>query len=157
MESSLADNHANASMSLNNKILQVARHQHIYSHFARCTWVPWHSLTSLVSYLTLVNDIHQWSVIQWFLFMLDLDTYIRMIRTVPLGFVVGEYYTIFSHDSISSCRCMTSNLWEYCSSTFLLPYFPSFISSSSYSSTSHYSSSSSYIRNNIYSYIFTLQ
>ena len=70
--------------------LQVARHQHIYSHFARCTWVPWHSLTSLVSYLALVNDIHQWLVIQWFLFMLDLEKYIHRIRTVPLGFVVGE-------------------------------------------------------------------
>ena len=43
----------------------------------------------------LVNDIHQWSVIQSFIFMLDLDTYIHMIRTVPLGFVAGEDYTFF--------------------------------------------------------------
>jgi len=95
MASSLADNHGNSSMSLDHQILQVARHQHIYSHFARCTWVPWHSLTSLVSCLTLVNGIHQWPVIQWFLFMLDLDTFIRMTRIVPLGFVAGEDYTLF--------------------------------------------------------------
>ena len=95
MASSLADNHGNSSMSLDRQILQVAQHQHIYSHFARCTWVPWNSLTSLVSFLALVNDIPKWSVIQWFLFMLDLDTYVCMIRTVPLGFVAGEDYTFF--------------------------------------------------------------
>ena len=95
MEISLADNHGNRSMSLDRQILQVARHQHIYFHFARCTWVPLHSLTSLVIFLSLVNDIHQWSVIQWFLFMLDLDTFIRMTRIVPLGFVAGEDYTFF--------------------------------------------------------------
>ena len=82
-------------MSLDRQILQVARHQHIYLHFARCTWVPWHSLTSLVIFLALVNDIHQWPVIQLFLFMLDLDTFIRMTTIVPLGFVVGEDYTFF--------------------------------------------------------------
>ena len=95
MESSLADNHENSSMSLNRQILQVAKHRHIYLHFTRCTWVPWHSLTSLVSFLALVNDIHQWSVIQWFLFMLDLDTFIRMTRIVPSSFVAGEDYTLF--------------------------------------------------------------
>ena len=46
-------------------------------------------------FLALVNRIHQWLVIQRFLFMLDLDTYIRMIRTVPLGFVAGEDYIFF--------------------------------------------------------------
>ena len=95
MESSLTRNHGNSSMSLDRQILQVARHQHIYSHFARCMWVPWHSLTSLVSFLALVNGIHQWPIIQWFLFMLDLDTFICMTRIVPLGFVAGEDYTLF--------------------------------------------------------------
>ena len=95
MASSLADNHGNSSMSLDRQILQVARHQDIYSHFARCTWVPWHSLTSLVSCLVLVDGIHQWPAIQWFLFMLYLDTFICMTRIVPLGFVVGEDYTLF--------------------------------------------------------------
>ena len=95
MESSLANNHWNSLMSLDRHILQVAQHQHIYSHFARCTWVSWHSLTSLVSSLALVNNIHQGSVIQSFLFMLDLNTYIRMIRTIPLGFVASEDYTFF--------------------------------------------------------------
>ena len=95
MASSLPDNHRNSSISLDRQILQVARHQHIYSHFARCTWVPWNSLTSLVSCLALVNSIHQWLVIQRFRFMLDLDTFIRMTRIVPSGFVAGEDYTFF--------------------------------------------------------------
>ena len=95
MESTLANNHGNSSMSLDHQILQVAQHQHIYSHFIKCTWVPWHSLTSLVSCLALVNGIHQGPVIQWFLFMFDIDTFIRMTRIVPSSFVVGEYYTLF--------------------------------------------------------------
>ena len=95
MASYLADNHGNSSMSLDHQILQVAQDQHIYSHFVRCTWVHWHSLTSLVSFLALVNGIHQWPVIQWFLFMLNLDTFIHMTRIVPLGFVASEYYTFF--------------------------------------------------------------
>ena len=95
MESFLADNHGNSSMSLDRYILEVARHQHIYSHFARCTWVTWNSLTSLLSCLALVNDIHQWPVIQWLLFMLNIDTFIRMTIIVPSGFVAGEYYTFF--------------------------------------------------------------
>ena len=157
MASSLADNHGNSSMSLDRQILQVARHQHIYSHFTRCTWVPWHSLTSLVSFLALVNGIHQWSVIQWFLFMLDLNTFIRMTRIVPSSFVVGEDYTLFLMTPsavvetwLHIYECTTVPL-----STFHI--FPLFISSSSYSSTSHYSGSNSYSHNNIYSYIFTLQ
>ena len=70
--------------------------------------------------LALVNDIHQWPVIQWFLFMLDIDTFIRMTRIVPLGFVAGEDYTLF-HDSLSNYSSMISDLWEHDSSTF--PYF----------------------------------
>ena len=85
MASSLTGDHGNTSMSLDLQILQVARPQHIHSHFAICTQVPWHSLTSMVSCLALVNDIHQWPVIQWFLFMLDIDTFIRMFRIVPSG------------------------------------------------------------------------
>ena len=43
--------------------------------------------------LALVNNIHQWSVIQWLLFMLDINTFIRMTRIVPSCFIVGEDYT----------------------------------------------------------------
>ena len=95
MESFLTNNHGNSSMSLDHQILQVAWHQHIYSHFARCTWVPWHSLTSLVSCLALVNGIHQSPVIQWFISMLDIDTFIRTTRILASGFVAGEDYTLF--------------------------------------------------------------
>ena len=45
-------------------------------------------------FLALVNDIHQWSVIQWFLSMFDIDTFIRMVRIVPSGFVAGEDYIL---------------------------------------------------------------
>jgi hypothetical protein len=86
MASSLADLHGNTSMSLDHQILQGARLQHLHSHFARCTRVSWHSLTLMVSCLALVNDFHHWSVIQCFLFMLDIDTFIRMIRLVPPDF-----------------------------------------------------------------------
>ena len=72
--------------------------------------------------LTLVNGIHQWPVIQWFLFMLDIDTFIHMTRIVPLGFVAGEDYTLF-HDSLSSYSSMNSDLWEHDSSTFSYFFF----------------------------------
>jgi hypothetical protein len=49
--------------------------------------------------------------------MLDIDTFIRMTRFVPLGFVAGEDYTLF-HDSLSSYSSMISDLWEHDSSTF---------------------------------------
>ena len=97
----------------------MARHQLIHSYFARCTHVPWHSLTSMMSCLALDNDIHHWSVIQWIIFMLDIDTFIRMIRIVPLGLVAGEDYTLF-HDLISSCSSMFQ-LYE--STTVPLSYF----------------------------------
>ena len=40
--------------------------------------------------LALVNNINQWSVIQWFLSMFDINTFIRMVRIVPSGFVACE-------------------------------------------------------------------
>ena len=42
--------------------------------------------------LALVNDIHQWLVIQWLIFMLDINTFIRMTIIVPSGFIGGEDY-----------------------------------------------------------------
>ena len=72
--------------------------------------------------LALVNDIHQWSVIQWLIFMLDIDTFIRMTRIVPSSFTAGEDYTLF-HDSISSCSSTFPATWEYHSNTFILPLF----------------------------------
>jgi len=72
--------------------------------------------------LALVNDMHQWPVIQWFLFMLDINTFFRMIRLVPSSFVAGEDYTLL-HDSLSSYSSMNSDLWEYHSSTFSLYLF----------------------------------
>ena len=122
MASSLANDHGNTSMSLDLQILQVARPQHIHSHFARCTRVPWHSLTSMVSCITLVNGMNQWPVIQWFLFMLDINTFFRMIRIVPRSLVADEDYTLF-HDSLSSYSSMNSDLWEYHSSTFSIYLF----------------------------------
>ena len=47
-------------------------------------WLVW---------LALVNDIHQWLVIQWIIFMLDINTFICMTRIVPLGFSECEGYT----------------------------------------------------------------
>ena len=157
MASSLTDNHGNSSMSLDRQILQVAQHQHIYSHFVRCTWVPWNSLTSLVSFLALDKGIHQSTMIQWFLFMLDINTFIRMTIIVPSGFVVGGDYTLFlmtpsavAETWLHIYECTTIPL-------FVFHIFPLFISSSSDFSISHYNSSSSYSRDIIYSYIFIWQ
>jgi len=134
MASSLADNHGNTSLSLDRQILQVARHQLIHSHFARCTQVPWHSLTSMVSCLALVNDIHQWSVIQWLLFMLDIDTFIRMTRIVPSGFAAGEDYTLFM--TLSAITAAWLQIHD--TTTVPLSLFHDSFSSSSASSTSHF-------------------
>ena len=46
-------------------------------------------------FLALVNNIHQRLVIQWLMMMFDIDTFIRMTRIVPSGFVAGEDYTLF--------------------------------------------------------------
>ena len=43
------------------------RLQLIYSHSSKCTRVPWESLTLMVISLALVNGLHHWSVIKWFL------------------------------------------------------------------------------------------
>jgi len=51
----------------NREIMSSVQHQLIYSQSMDCTIVPWESLTSMVISLTLVNGIHQWPVIKWFL------------------------------------------------------------------------------------------
>ena len=69
-------------------------------------------------FLALVNDIHQWSVIQWLLSMFDIDTFIRMVRIVPSGFVAGED-DIFCMTPSAVLQQHTSAIWEYHSSTFI--------------------------------------
>ena len=83
MASLFVDNNGNTTMSLDCQILQATRLRHIHSSLSRCTEVPWHSFTLLASCLALVNDFHYWLVIQWFLPMLNFDTFIRMVRIVP--------------------------------------------------------------------------
>ena len=68
--------------------------------------------------LTLVNDIHQWSVIQWLLSMFDIDTFIHMVRIVPSIFVAGEDY-IFCMTPSAILQQHTLSIWEYHSSTFI--------------------------------------
>jgi len=63
----------------------------------RCLGTHWHQWWD---FLTLVNDIHQWPVIQWILFMLEIDTFIHMIIIVPSGFVEFEDYIFFMTPSI---------------------------------------------------------
>ena len=62
-------------------------------------------------FLTLVNDIHQWSVIQWLISMIDIDTFIHMVRIVPSGFVAGEDYKSFM--TPSTVLQHTSNHMKY--------------------------------------------
>ena len=51
--------------------------------------------------------MHQWLVIQWLLFILDVDTFIRMIRIVPSGVVTIEDYIILT--VCSRLICYSSN------------------------------------------------
>jgi hypothetical protein len=79
----LVDNSRNAPMSPNFHTLQVTWLQLIHSYLSKCTMVPWHSLSSMVSCLVLVNKIHQWLVIQRIFLMFDFDTLIHMTKIVP--------------------------------------------------------------------------
>ena len=133
------------------KWIDISSFIHTLRDVLRYLVTHWHQWWD---FLALVNDIHQWSVIQWILSMFDIDTFICMTRIVTSSFCSGWRLYILSQDSINSWRNTTSDLWVHHNSTFFLPHFPLFISSSSNSSTSHYNS---YSRNNIYSYIFILQ
>ena len=84
--------------------------------------------------LALVNDIHQWMVIQWILFMLDIDTFIHMTRIVPSGFAAGEDYTLF-HDSSAVTAAWLS---PHETTAVPLSLFHDSFSNSSASSTSHF-------------------
>ena len=74
------------------KWLNISSFIHTLHDVHRYLGTHWYQLWD---FLALVNDIHQWSVIQWFIFMLDIDTFIRMTRIVPLSFVAGEDYIPF--------------------------------------------------------------
>ena len=58
--------------------------------------------------LALLNEIHQWSVIQWLISMFDINIFIRMVRIVPSGFAAGGYYIIFMA-SLTVLQQHTSN------------------------------------------------
>ena len=69
-------------MSHDQWILQVLK----LKSFIRTCWlhfVPWHPFSSLVGYLTYVNNIHQWLIIRCCLIMFDLNTFIHVIAHVP--------------------------------------------------------------------------
>ena len=101
MASLLVDNNGNTTMSLDCQTLQATRLWHIHSSLSRCTQVPWHPFTLLVSCLALVNEFHHWSVIQWFLPMLDFDTFIRMVRIVP--WILASMKTNGFMESTTTC------------------------------------------------------
>ena len=56
-----------SSLTPDREITLNVRPQLIYWHSLDCTSAPWDSLTLMVISLTLVNGIHQWPVIKWFL------------------------------------------------------------------------------------------
>ena len=55
------------SLASDWNILSIVQLQIIHSQSGECTRVPWESLKLMVIYLTLVNNIHQWMIIKWFL------------------------------------------------------------------------------------------
>ena len=94
--------------------------------------------------LTMVNYIHQWLVIQWFLSMFNIDTFIRMVIIVPSSFVVGEDYILFMTSSAVLQQHTSSHMSTTVSLSALIFYFiqPNIISDPSlhillFSSSSH--------------------
>ena len=74
-------------------IISFIRTLHDVHRYLGTHWHQWWDC------LALLNDIHHWSVIQWFLSMFDINIFIHMVRIVPLGFVAGEDYIIFMTSS----------------------------------------------------------
>ena len=96
------------------KWLNINSFIHTLHNVLRYLGTHWHQWWDC---LALVNDIHQWSVIQWLLFMFEINTFIHMVRIVPSGFVVGEDY-ILCMTSSTVLQQHTSAIWEYHGSTF---------------------------------------
>ena len=54
-------------MTYDWNILSSVWIQNIYSHLEEFTYIPWRSLTLMMIFHALVNSLHQWLVIKWFL------------------------------------------------------------------------------------------
>ena len=77
--------HEFASLTLHWKISLSIRLQVLYSHSVVCTVIPWESLTSMVISLTLVNSLHHWLVIKWFLPFSTWRHCNHMVRFISFG------------------------------------------------------------------------
>ena len=97
------------------KWLDISSFIHILQDVLRYLGTHWHQWWYC---LALVNDIHQWLVIQWLLSMFDIDPFIRMVRIVPSSFVAGEDYIICMTPSVV-LQQHTSAIWECHGSTFI--------------------------------------
>jgi hypothetical protein len=96
MEGFLVFDSGFTSMALDWKIRPSVLLQLIISHLMDCTRVHWGSLTSMVISLPLVNDIHQLSVIKWFLPCLNstpvitwIDLYFETIEMNTLDITIS--------------------------------------------------------------------
>ena len=65
-----------------SSIILGVRLQVLYSHMEECTKIPWESLTSMVISFTLVNSLHKWLVIKWFIPCSTSRNYNHMVRFV---------------------------------------------------------------------------
>ena len=75
--------HRFTSLTFDQNIQLSVQHQNIYSHLVDCTRVAWESLTLIVICLALVNGLHHWSVIKWFL---PCSTSIHLFAWIELYF-----------------------------------------------------------------------
>ena len=77
------------------------RLQLIYSHSFECTRIPWGSLTSLVISLALVNGIHYWPIIKWFLPCSTSTSLITCIESYPF---LGSGWRPWDHVLYPGCN-----------------------------------------------------
>ena len=74
--------HDFTSLALDWNISLSVQLQVLYSHSMVCIEIPWESLTSMVISLTLVNILHHWIVIKWFLPCLTSRHCNQMVRFI---------------------------------------------------------------------------
>ena len=87
--------------------------QIIYSHLMDCTLTSWKSLSSLVIFLTLVNGIHQWPVIKWFLPCLTSWNLFAWLESYHLGLKWRTWMVRYSPEYVPILRLRWSIIWSH--------------------------------------------
>ena len=87
--------------------------QFLYSHSKECTEIIWESLTSIVISLTLVNGIHQWPIIKWFLSCLTSRNLFAWLESYRLGLEWRPWVVCYSLEYVHILRFRWSTIRSY--------------------------------------------